>query len=324
MQKKILRISWVAGLLLFVLLIYKIGLSEILANIKKLTLRHLLILLFLRLIFWMLRTLNWAVIQKQYDDKVSLWLLLRARLAGHAISYLTPTSHVGGEAIRALSIDSHNRKRNLASVIIDKTTEVMVMILFTILGVMILLSKTLLPNKYKLLFIIIGVAAILLVMLVLVKQKQGFFTWIISLLKKIRITSPFIEKNRNKIKQIDDHISHFYSEHKKLFPVVLLLYSGMILFWTWEIHVTLVYLGVPNLDYLSSFLIVTLGTLAFILPLFPGSLGTYEATYIAVFSLLGFGAGYGLSLTLIRRIIALFWAGIGLLLMALNKEKLKI
>lgn len=324
MQKKILRVSWAAGLLLFVLLIYKIGPSEILANIKNLTLRHFLILLLLRLIFWILRTLNWAVIQKQYDDKASLWHLFRARLAGHAISYLTPTSHVGGEAVRALSIDSRNRKKNLASVIIDKTIEVMVMILFTILGIMILLSKTFLPNEYKLLFIIIGVAATLLVTLVLVKQKQGFFTWIISLLKKIRIKPRFIEKNQNKIKQIDDHISHFYSAHKKLFPVVFLLYSGMILFWTWEIHITLIYLGVPNLDYLSSFLIVTLGALAFILPLFPGSLGTYEATYIAVFSLLGFGAEYGLSLTLIRRIIALFWAGIGLLLMALNKEKLKI
>ena len=309
--------------MLFILLIYKIGPSEILANIKKLTLRQFLILLLLRLLFWMLRTLNWGVIQHQYDNKVSLWLLLRARLAGHAISYLTPTSHVGGEAIRALSIDSQNRKRNLASVIIDKTIEVMVMLLFTILGIMILLSKTLLPNEYKLLFIILGTAAILLAMLVLVKQKQGFFKWIISLLTKMRIKPQFIEKNRNKINQIDDHISHFYSEHKKLFPLVLLLYSGMILFWTWEIYVTLAYLGVPHIDYQSSFLIVTLGTLAFILPLFPGSLGTYEATYAAVFSLLGFGARYGLSLTLTRRIIALFWAGIGLLLMALRKEKLK-
>lgn len=323
MQKKILQLSWIAGLLLFVLLIYKIGLGRILENIQKLTWQHFAILIALRCGFWSMRTFNWLVVYRQYNRQGSFLNLFWARLAGHAISYLTPTSHLGGEAIRALSVNSPDRKKNLASVIVDKTLEVLVMSLFTILGVMIAFLKTPLSQVYKIPFIALTLAAVVFMLFIMYKQKQGFLLWLLGLLQKLKLKFRFMEKNREKIIETDKYIADFYSKHSKVFPVVLILYALMILFWAAEIHLTLKFIGVEGLSYLDSFLIVTLGSLAFILPLFPGSLGTYEATYVAIFALFGLGTDAGISLTLIRRIIALFWAGVGLLTMIGKKDRFK-
>ena len=90
------------------------------------------------------------------------------------------------------------------------------------------------------------------------------------------------------------------------------MYSLMVLFWITEIHLTLVFMGLKNITFLDSFLIISLGTVAFLLPIIPGSLGIYEITYIGIFAVLGLGTDVGLTLVLIRRILALAWAGIGL------------
>ena len=99
----------------------------------------------------------------------------------------------------------------------------------------------------------------------------------------------------------------------------ILFYTLIVLFWTAEIHLTLVMMG-ADVNVIDSFLIVTLGTIAFFLPFFPASIGTYEAAYVAVFEILGMQASAGLALTLIRRVLALFWAGFGLVLIYVKKK----
>ncbi len=53
------------------------------------------------------------------------------------------------------------------------------------------------------------------------------------------------------------------------------------------------------------------------------SFGTYEATNLVVFAGLGWSAGLALSLTIIRRALSLFWAGVGLILIAVKHVRLE-
>lgn len=315
MKKKILRISWAIGFLLFVLLIYTIGPGQIWEHIKKITWQNFLILLFLRFLHSILRTINWKIVFEQYERKTSFFHLFTAIIAGDAISYLTPSARLGGEPVRAMMVSSSNKRRSLASVIVDKTIEILTMISFTIIGVTIAITQIPMPGKYKFLLIAFVLGAILFAVLILVKQRQGFFTWIINTLERIKIKFKFIEKNRAKVKETDEHISDFYRNHRSIFLIVFLLHSLVFLFWTTEVHLTLLFMGAEGTTFLKSFLIVTLGGLVILLPTIPASLGTYELTYVAIFILLGFGADIGITLTLIRRILVLIWAGAGLLAM---------
>ena len=104
-----------------------------------------------------------------------------------------------------------------------------------------------------------------------------------------------------------------------MFRLMFFLYSLLHLFWIVEIHLTLVFIGAEEITFLTTFIIVTLGIVGFLLPVTPAAFGTYEITYVALFSLMGIRIDLCLTLTIIRRFIALIWSGIGLLMIALKK-----
>lgn len=311
MQKKILRISLVIGFLLFLLLFYKIGPRQIWENVKNLTWQKFLILSFLRFFYYILRTINWKIVFEKYERKVSFFHLFAARIAGDSISYITPSAQIGGEPVRAMMVNSSNKEKIFASVIVDKTIEILTIIFFIIIGVAIAVTQIPMPRQHKFLFIGFVLAAILFGLFLLSKQKQGFFIWIINALEKIKFK--FIEKNISKIKEIDNYISDFYRNNRKKFFIVFILYSLVFLFWTTEIYLALLFIDAEGANFLKSFLILTLGSLVILLPTIPGSLGIYEITYVAIFILLGIGADVGMTLTMIRRILVLIWVGVGLL-----------
>jgi uncharacterized protein (TIRG00374 family) len=313
MKKKIVRISVVIGIIIFCFILYKIGPLKIWENIQKITWQNLLILMFIRLLYWLLRTINWKLVINQYDEDISLLELFRIRISGHSISQLTPSAHLGAEAARIMMVKSSSRRINLASVIVDKTIEYITSVFFAFIALAMLISKVPRTGRFKTHFIGVLVLALVLLLLFVYRQKKGLFQWIIDLLKKIRITFRFLDKNAEKIRETDQYISDFYSAHRSVFLKVFLLYSLLILLWTTEIHLTLVFIGAKNITYLDSFIITTIGSIAFAFPLIPASLGVYEVTYISLFALLRQGTDIGFTLVLIRRIIALIWAGLGLI-----------
>jgi len=315
MRKKILRISLAIGILLFFLFIYFIGPGKIWENIKKLTWQNFVFLLFLRFIHSLLRTVSWKIIFEQYERKTSFLYLYAARLAGDAIGYLTPSAQLGGEPIRAVMVNKSNLEKSFASVIIDKTVEIATQIVFTIIGVIVAITLMPLPGKYKYILIAFVFGAAFFAIFAFIKQKQGFFIWIVKIFEKLKIKFKFIEKRKAKIKEVDDHISNFYKKHKKIFSIVFLLHSFIFLLWTIEIYLTLLFIGAEGTTFIKSYIIVSLGAFVVMLPTMPASLGTYEITYVTIFILLSLGTDTGMTLILIRRIIMLLWAGIGLLLM---------
>ncbi len=312
-KQTIVRLSVLVGLLIFAFIVYQIGPVKIWKNIKQITWQNFLILMGLRFLYWLLRTINWKTIFEAYEGKTSLWNLYIARMCSHAISQLTPSAQVGGEAARVYLVNCPNKRVSLASVIVDKTIEYLTVIIFTIIGVVLMISRFTLPGKLKVIFIGGVAIAFLLLVFLLSKQRKGLFEWMVNLLARMKIHPKFFEKNKEKIKETDEYISDFYHKHPGAFVKAFLLYSLLIMLWATEIHLTLFFIGAVNITFLDSFLITVLGNLALVFPLTPGSLGIYEATYVGLFALLGKGTGIGFTLVLIRRILALIWAGIGLL-----------
>ena len=322
MRQKIVRLWIVAGILIFAFIFYKIGPGEIWRNISQISVYNFLVLVGLRILYWILRTINWKVILDAYGENNSLLHLFIARMAGHAVSQLTPTAQVGSEATRIVMAKCSTRRVCIASVIVDKTTEFFSVVFFTIIGVVsIFFRLPLLPGKLKTIFIAGTALATLLLFFLISKQKKGMLVWVVEIIGKLRIKSKFLEKNKEKIKETDDHVSAFYRNHRGAFVISFLLYSLLIMLWVTEIQLGLVYIGISDITFGDSFLITVLGNLAFVFPFIPGSLGIYEATYIGLFALLGRSVSAALTLVLIRRIIALLLAGLGLLGMIPSTRK---
>ncbi len=313
MKQRIVQLSALLGIVIFGFIIYKIGPQKIWNDITQISLSNFLILIALRILYWMLRTLNWKVVLDAYEGKTSFLHLFIARMSGHAISQLTPTAQMGSEATRIMMAKCSSKKVCVASVVVDKTIEFMAVVFFTIIGVITIFYRTPLPPKLKTIFVVGVLLATLFVLFLLRKQKKGMLKWILDIFAKLKIRPKFIEKHKDKITETDDRISEFYQDHRGSFLKAFLYYSLLIMLWVAEIHLALIFIGEIDMAFLDSFLITVLGNLAFVFPFIPGSLGVYEATYIGLFAILGRAASLALTLVLIRRTMALLLAGLGLL-----------
>lgn len=309
----VMRLVGWAGFGLFVYLIVRTGPKEILTALGRLTLPEIAALLGLRLVYWTVRTMNWrAILGYSCGERVSFLDVFGARIAGYAVSYLTPAGNIGGETVRVFMLDRVRREKSLASVVVDKTVEFLAGLFTVALAVLFLITEFALPRIQKL-ELFAAVAVILLVLIFLViKQKQGLFAWALGLLGKVGIRVPFLESRRERILEADAHISEFYARHKKLFLVIFLSYFGQAWLWAAEIYFTFLFLGGYTPSLFKCFLVVTLGSFYTFLPV-PGSMGVYELTYVSLFALLRIEMSAGISVILLRRVIGLLWAGIGLL-----------
>lgn len=316
MKKKIIIILSLIGIALFINIIRKIGLSTILDTVNNISPYNLLILLLIRFVFWYIRTLNWRIILKRCSIDLPFWKIFKARVAGFAVNYLTPSANIGGEAARIMLINKKSGKNALPSVILDKTIELIATIFTIIAAVAITIYKIPMPKLQKYIYAGFVIFSIFSMIFILRKQHQGLLKWIISKLEKVKISFKFVRNNMEKIREIDENISGFYRDSKNSFITVLILYVIQMLIWTTEIFFTLHFLGLDKVTFLDSFLIVSLGSIAFVMPVLPGGIGVYELTYIAIFKLLGLSTAVCMGLVITRRIVALIWAGIGLIFLA--------
>jgi uncharacterized protein (TIRG00374 family) len=308
----VFRLIGYAGVGLFIYLIVKTGPKEILRAIGQLSLLEIAALMGLRILYWLIRSLNWRALLLAAGERVPFREIFGARIAGYAVSYLTPAGNLGGETVRVFCLDGADRNKILATVVVDKTIEFLAGLSTVALSVVFLITEFALPRRQEIeLFVAIALLMLGLAFLIL-KQKQGLFTWALDALKKIKVRIPFFENRRDKILETDAHISDFYNRNKGIFLALFASYFVQAWLWAFEIYLTFLFLGRARPSLFICFLIVTLGSFYTFVPI-PGSVGIYELTYVSLFALLHIQMSSGMAVILIRRLVGMIWAGFGLL-----------
>jgi uncharacterized protein (TIRG00374 family) len=319
----VFRLIGYLGVGLFVFLIVKTGPKAILRALGQLSLLEIAALMGLRFLYWLIRAINWRALLVSSGERVPFGEILGARIAGYAVSYLTPAGNIGGETVRIFCLDSVGRNKALATVVVDKTIEFLAGLSTMALAVVFLITEFALPRRQKI-ELFAAIAALMLVLIFLVlKQKQGLFTWALDTLRRIKIRIPFFENRRDKILETDAHISDFYGRNKGLFLVLFGSYFAQAWLWATEIYLTFLFLGGQRPTFFKCFLIVTLGSFYSFLPV-PGSVGVYELTYVSLFALLKIEMSSGMAVILIRRFVGLIWAGIGLIPLVRKKAAMSV
>ncbi len=318
-----LKLVGYLGIALFVYLIIQTGPREIWRVLKRLSGLEILALLGLRALYWLIRTINWRAILLGAGAQVGFLETYGARIAGYAVSYLTPAGNIGGETTRIFMLDRVDRKKTLATVIIDKTIEFLAGIFTVAIAVVFLVTEVALPRRQKLSLFVAIAAVLLLLNYLILKQKRGLFSWMLNSLQKIRVKVPFLEKRRDKIIETDAHISEFYERQKGIFFLLFFSYFMQAGLWALEIYLTFIFLGGALTTYINCYLIVTLGSFYSFLPI-PGSMGVYEMTYISLFALLKIEMSAGMAVILIRRVVGLTISGIALIPFLRKKKELPV
>ncbi|MBI3800319.1 MAG: flippase-like domain-containing protein, partial [Deltaproteobacteria bacterium] len=125
------------GLGVLGLLVWNIGLGEVVAHLRQIGwLAPLLLVPYLVIALCDAKGWACAIPPTVQAGEIPLWRLSLARLAGEAVNNLTPTANLGGEPIKVYLLRAHGLTidTGLASVVVAKTTLVVSQIVFILLG----------------------------------------------------------------------------------------------------------------------------------------------------------------------------------------------
>jgi len=290
-----------------------------------LMIQYLFLVLSTKLILYVLVTFfshftlayKWHIILRAMNFNVPIHNLFLYRIAGYAVSYITPSAHVGGEPIRAMLLKRHNIEfsKALSSVVIDKSIDLTFYIFFGLIGLIILLFSYTIPSTsivviYSLVFLLV----FFLVFYYRMIKGLGFLTPIVRKLK-------FRYKIVRKIKEFENNISNFFKNNIKVLYHISII-SGIwvgLLFLEYTILLNLLNISVT---FTNVFLVIIGVSVAYMMPL-PAALGSLEAFQITIFKIIKLNAAYAVVASIVIRLKDLFWTAIGLILLSYYQMGIK-
>jgi uncharacterized protein (TIRG00374 family) len=252
--------------------------------------------------------------------------LLRAKLAGDAVSQLTPLANLGGEPLKAYLLRGQApTSLGLAAVVVNKTIQVLTGLVFSSLGFLMVVFYWDLPHPLPR-SVQLGLAAVLaasgLAIWGLYRQQRHLFTSLLGLIRRLGVKTDWIESKMAKARRIDGHIGHFYHRHKGRLAAVVACHALGWLLGTCETWVILQALGV-DIDFAVALLLtslsVSINSLFFFMP---SNIGVLEGSQVFLFLSLGLNPAAGLSLGIVKRLRKVFWICVGWVFLSQMSRKL--
>lgn len=289
----------IIGLLLFALLLIWQGLWEVI----ELLINSGWALLWLPLVWLPIlvpATESWRLLFKK-SSQPSFLTTLTAQWMGRAVNNLLPVATIGGEIIkvRLLILWGVQAADASASMLVDKTVQVIALILWGLIGVMLLLALSLNDQLAYLalagfMLLTLGVIGFFLV------QRVGMFNLLAKLGKKL-IRPDAWEGVTVNAQAFDQTVNDLYRDRPRFFYSCALKTLSLVL-QIFEVWVACYLLGHP-VTLMEAMLLKSLtSTLTDITFIIPNGYGIQEGAYIMVGAMLGMTPDVALAVSLATRI----------------------
>ena len=288
------------GAALFTFLLIRQGAPQVVAAfasadwwIAAVVVYHLAVPVLLDAVAW------WALFPN--PERLPIWQLFWMRWIGESVSTLVPSAAVGGDVVRARLAALHGASIPIsaASVLVDITLGVFVQIVFTLLGLGLIVSATGHQGFVRptLIGSVIGVLAIVGFYFV---QHLGMFRFIGRMISKLANADDWHSLVHSG-QTLDGAIRSLYARRRGVFgccawtATSLILGSGEIWIALHALHLQATFVNALILQSM----VLTIRSAMFPVP---GALGVQEGGYVVIGNLLGIPGDAAFALSLIARV----------------------
>jgi hypothetical protein len=300
------------GMLLFVVTLYYIDLEAALADASRLGLAFPVVVL--PAVAWhLLRTWGWSVAFPN-DSRPPFTRLFRVRLAADAIGFFTVRG-VAGDPLKILLLyDRVKPEVTTASVALERLAFAIIAIVIAGFISYFAVARLAMPGAWDTVFRILSAGAILtigLVVLVVRRRSGDYLGRLVAAIGRVTRRHPEGSRVVRFVLEVEDVLLELLRGDQRrlaILTVLPIVCYGLMAFEVWLVFWAIGEpIGITETLTIETF--ARLGSIAS--AAIPGNLGALEASNAAPVEMLGL-AGSG-ALALFRRIRALFWAGLGLL-----------
>lgn len=265
-----------------------------------------------------LRTIAMSLAVPVEHRRFNFFQAFAARLGGEAISFLTFTGPLLGEATKVALL----RRRvpltyGVPALVVDNLIYNLSVVFFILSGACVMLFTYQLPPIVTDTLIAIAVIAALGIVAAALAARRRIMllTWLIDQMARLRLSPKVILKRRQHIYHIESKVYDFYKQHPGVFFGMVGCNLLAHVLSVVEVFVTLRMLGFsPRVS--QAYIIESLTkVINFVFAFVPGTIGVYEGGTEVVLQALGFAAATGVALALVRKAGTIFWTSIGLLIL---------
>ena len=308
-------LAFLIGLALLIYILNRVGIQPVFDALLRVGFLGFLWVIAFSGLRHMLRATAMRAAVPAEHRRISFFQAFSARLGGEAISFLTFTGPLLGEATKVALL---RRKVPLTygvpALVVDNLLYNLSVVVFILSGACVMLfSYRLPPLVYYVLLGIAVVAALGIIAAALAaKRRVMLLTWAIDRMAELRLSPKVILKRRQHIHHIESKVYDFYKHHPGAFFLMiacdLLAHAASVV----EVFITLRMLGyLPTVS--QAYIIESLTKVVnFVFAFVPGTIGVYEGSTAVILDNLGFAAAAGLALALVRKAAIVFWTSIGL------------
>jgi putative ABC transport system permease protein len=311
-------LAFLLGLALLIFVINRVGVQPLFDALLRIGFGFFVILGLSGLRHF-LRTISMRAAVPAEHRRITFRHAFAARLGGEAISFLTFTGPLLGEATKVALL----RKRipltyGVPALVVDNLLYNVSVVFFILSGACVMLLRYPLPAQVYVVLVGIALVAALGILIVGVaaKRRVMLLTWFVDRLAQLRLSPKVILKRRDHIYHIESKVYDFYKHHPGAFYVMiacnLLAHATSVV----EVYLTLRFLGFQP-QWAQAYIIESLTkVINFAFSFVPGTIGVYEGgTEVILQKGLGFTPAAGLALALVRKAAIVFWTSIGLLVL---------
>jgi len=262
---------------------------------------------------YVLYALRWRIVLGGLGAPPRLLRLTAYRAAGQSLSSLLPSAKLGGEPLRVVLLvrASTPAARAIASVVVDRTLEMVGASPFVLLYAALLLRRGIPELEGALVTVVTGAAALALGVALGIRRlrrRAGLVTAVARSTGLHRL--PFVRGHMGVLEGAEEAVASLVAQPRRLGRAVA-VGIGVNLVVLAEYRFLLAAFGLPDGPVAVVAAVFATGA-AHCLPV-PGAIGALEGAQMWLFGMLGFGPATGLAVGLAVRLRELVWVVPGLL-----------
>lgn len=308
---KIKKYLPIIGILIFLLILLKLDLSEIIKEISRANINFLLIALFLVIASLITQTLKWFSIAKVQMTNVSFVEAFKINLISLFYGFITP-SRVGC-VVRAEYLKKYNNNKigkGVNNFVLDKILDLCSLVF--LVAVFSFAFKEIFSKSYIYYAVSIFLLLVIILLIFRSKERSGF---LLRFFYKRFVPEKFKKKAKEEFYSFYDDMPK-----KRYFALFFIL---NLLNWV-ILYLSAYFIGLSlgiNVSIFYFMAIFPIATFVGQLPITISGLGTREATLISLFGLIGVGATKVFSMSIISLLISgIIPSIIGIFLILKNKR----
>ncbi len=300
-NKKLIFLRILIGFLILFALFYKVGFTNLYNTLISINPIYLFLLFLMTIIIMIVETITYKVLTAAVDKKIPFWRLFKYYITSWSIGLISPGKLGEFSLVYFLKKEDIDLGKGTAMYVLDKSITIFLLILVSVYGFFIFLTK---------------VQALQLIIALLILIFLVIFFLISSPGRKI-IVRYILRKYAENFSGFSRTLSFYFKEQKRI--ILLNIFLTLIKSILQAIAVFFVFLAFGvKVPILPIYIISAIITIVSLIPITVSGLGTREASATFLYSLIGVKASIVISVYIIIIFVHYF---LGLLNMLLISKK---